>query len=477
MHAGDLLVTKYAYFTSALLLLGLIMLAFIYHVNGPEWDLIAHYLNAKSIANASMLEHAVISTKNLDTIDAAGVYFEDFRAPLSSLVILPFTLFSSEYALLCYVVVVYLLLIWASTYLADALSMNRLITYAAFISPYLLYFGFMINGTEALSAALLLFGLGLIAKKSSYSGILFGMASLAKYPATIFFPLLFLLRKPKKIFYAFLLEAIIVLPWLLFNYVVFGNPLASYINSYKNALVAPFELLQPATLLNVFWYPASLFAAGLLLLYLFKPKRNPKTDNGMFAIKSLDGEIVIGFFVISIIEFMLIGWHYDVFSQSRFGYLSYFGAALLSAYLLSRISKMSGRAYGLGFDAVSLVVAGICLIALVGYFYEFYSSLQYYNYALYNTNGAASVFSEAKNELYALGYGNCSIVTNAWVPMKYVGINAYMPQYYGVNESQYMVVSFQNVYVKPEISGYLNGSKPVFDNKYFEILVPKKLVC
>ncbi|MEM4072196.1 MAG: glycosyltransferase 87 family protein, partial [Candidatus Micrarchaeaceae archaeon] len=287
MHAGDLLVKKYAYFTSALLLLGLIMLAFIYHVNGPEWDLIAHYLNSKSIANAGIYANAALATNNYGTIEAAGIYFEDFRAPLSSLVMLPLTLLNSRYALLGYVMLVYLLLIWASTYLADALGMNRLVTYAAFLSPYLLYFGFIVNGTEALSAALLLFGLGLISKRSSYAGILFGLAALAKYPAMIFFPLLFLLRKPKKIFYAFLLEAIVILPWLLFNYDVFGNPLASYMNAFDIALITPFEPLYLGTILSVFWYPALLCTIAILLFYMLRFRLKPRMREKIFIPKSM----------------------------------------------------------------------------------------------------------------------------------------------------------------------------------------------
>ncbi|MEM0087060.1 MAG: glycosyltransferase family 87 protein [Candidatus Micrarchaeaceae archaeon] len=472
-----MLVTKYAYFTSALLLLGLIMLAFIYHVNGPEWDLIAHYLNSKSIANAGIYANAALATNNYGTIEAAGIYFEDFRAPLSSLVMLPLTLLNSRYALLGYVMLVYLLLIWASTYLADALGMNRLVTYAAFLSPYLLYFGFIVNGTEALSAALLLFGLGLISKRSSYAGILFGLAALAKYPAMIFFPLLFLLRKPKKIFYAFLLEAIVILPWLLFNYDVFGNPLASYMNAFDIALITPFEPLYLGTILSVFWYPALLCTIAILLFYMLRFRLKPRMREKIFIPKSMAGEIVIGFLVISIVEFMLVGWHYDVFSQSRFGYLSYFGVSLAAAYMLSRINKIHRRIYGLNLGNLPFVVAAICFIVLAYYAFAFHSSMAYYNYALYNTNGAASVFSYAKSELYALGYGNCSVISNAWVPMKYVGVNAYMPQYYGIDESQYVVVSFKNVNVKPKISGYINESRPVFESKYFEILVPKNLTC
>ncbi|MEM0124487.1 MAG: glycosyltransferase 87 family protein [Candidatus Micrarchaeaceae archaeon] len=429
------------------------------------------------MTNPGVYGNATLAINNFGTIEAAGLYFEDFRAPLSSVLMLPFTPLSPEYALLCYVVLVYLLLAWASTYLADALGMNRLVTYAAFLSPYLLYFGFIVNGTEALSAAFLLFGLGLISKRSSFSGILFGLAALAKYPTMIFFPLLFLLRKPKKITYAFLLEALVVLPWLLFNYAVFGNPLASYIDAFNVALVTPFEPLYPGTMLSLFWYPALLCTIAILLFYMLRFRLKPRMREKIFIPKSMAGEIVIGFLVISIVEFMLVGWHYDVFSQSRFGYLSYFGVSLAAAYMLSRIGKVHRRVYGLDLGALQFVVAAICLAVLAYYAFAFHSSMKYYNYPLYNPNDAASVLNNAKGELYALGYGNCSIVSNAWVPMKYIGINAYMPQYYGIDESRYIVVSFKNVNVKPKISGYINESRPVFESKYFEILVPENMRC
>ncbi|MEM3237213.1 MAG: glycosyltransferase family 87 protein, partial [Candidatus Micrarchaeaceae archaeon] len=245
------------------------------------------------MTNPGVYGNAALAINNFGTIEAAGLYFEDFRAPLSSVLMLPFTPLSPEYALLCYVVLVYLLLAWASTYLADALGMNRLVTYAAFLSPYLLYFGFIVNGTEALSAAFLLFGLGLISKRSSFSGILFGLAALAKYPTMIFFPLLFLLRKPKKITYAFLLEALVVLPWLLFNYAVFGNPLASYIDAFNVALVTPFEPLYPGTMLSLFWYPALLCTIAILLFYMLRFRLKPRMREKIFIPKSMAGEIVI----------------------------------------------------------------------------------------------------------------------------------------------------------------------------------------
>lgn len=227
---------------------------FLYSITGPSWDLIVHYFNGKSITNPQLYTSKNIILNEV-TVQGKDIYYEAYRAPLSVAIFGLLTSFSVKPLLL------YSLILWAAFLIAvykfrKDVKFDTLITFAVLLSPYIIKITFFLSSEEILSIIFVMLSLGLLIKEEPLAGVTLGIASLAKYPTIILLPTVLLLYKPKKIIRGFLLEFLVIVPWLVFNFVISGNPFTSYIQSYATVLgsALPGPILL-STLNVVFGYP------------------------------------------------------------------------------------------------------------------------------------------------------------------------------------------------------------------------------
>ncbi len=471
-------------FYALFLILPLLTIYFTWMAVGPQWDAIARYLNGRTLLNylgghvSPQLAFAGELSSNL------VYYFEPYREPVSTPIfaflnlffknpILPFMVLS----FIAYFVVVYKL--------GRELKADTLLTLAAFINPYTVYFLFIPNGGEGLAVIFALLGIIYLLRKNQVSGLFFGLAFLSKYPAGVLFPLVLLLGEKKKTAEAIALELLAFVGWGAVDWMLYGTPLSSYFQSLSNAgTLARTYFVSPIAILEVAGYPILLAAAVAVILFLRKKKLNLKID--------YRSKVLIGFSLLSFIGYLIIVPHNGVFTQARYGFL--FSVSLL-LFVLFLLSSLTG---GKDSHKARYFVCVVSVLLLIGELYIAYSVGSATNNRYYNPNNGIGIFSHVEDELQLIGFGNCSVVSNAWIPMIYAGYNSYSPFYVGaptpdVNRSlaeegsnysllvkekeEYPIVVFNIVGINPSLIPNLNGSSIAYSDKNVTIYLPRNVTC
>jgi hypothetical protein len=195
-----------------------------------SWDFSAYVLNAKYLFDE-------------------GYYFELLRAPLAPFLIGMIAFLTGwKVAEYVYILIVSLLFLFSSCKLAESLKFNKFYFYAISLNFFILLHG-LLNGTELLSLSFFqLFLANLIKNKDS--GYWLSFASLTRYSFLAFSPLLIFHKNWKKILFNFLVFLIPWLPWLVFNYLKYGNIFASIADNYALNVMYRREIAQPFNLFH-----------------------------------------------------------------------------------------------------------------------------------------------------------------------------------------------------------------------------------
>ncbi|MGC8669667.1 MAG: hypothetical protein ACP5TL_00755 [Candidatus Micrarchaeia archaeon] len=446
-----------------------VLLILSYGYFGPEWDLMAHYINARSFANPAFYaclfnKGCVLATQN------SAFYFEYFRAPLSSTFLLIFELVANKLAIPLYIGFVFMLFIISVYILAKEMKLDMLISISVFVAPFMILFTLLSNSTEMLSLSFALLGTALLTRKSPWSGLFFGLASLSKYVMLISLPMVLLLYKPKKIAIAIALFILPIIPWLIFNQLVFGNYLFSYLESLH--IVSSSIFTHGINLGSLLFVCANSIIFGTVaIIYILKKRIKISGFSKKFHgyIKDQNAKISVVFLLLSIVSYVFIAYNRDTFTQIRFGYLLHGALALFMVLLLSNISrvkKYTTMPFFIGIASIIIILANIFTIASI---YNYGPSLSIWN----------PVFGNAVKELSILGYGNCNVVSNDWIYLLYLNAHAFSPFYVDKIENEYPIVVFYNstAATSPSSIADLNTSKVIFNNKNFSILLPRNYTC
>jgi hypothetical protein len=469
-----------------LVALPLITIYVIFHFRGPQWDLIAHSLLGRTALNYIALHNVNIHPAFIgEYLNNLVYYNEPYRAPLATPIFATLSVFFSE-TVLPYMVIVYAAAVLALYKTGRALRIDTLILFAAFLNPYALYFFFVPNGMEGLSIIFVLLGITALAKRSSTSGIFFGLASLAKYPAIIFLPLIILLWDRKKITFAATFEFLMLLPWLLFNYIVYGNPIYSYLAAVSNVITSGgYAAVHPLAVLAVVAYPAAFAAAAFVLWHRRHGRLNVRIG--------YRGKVLLAFAALALVGYAFVLPHNDFFTQERFGYLFFTALVLLSVSFLSKETMHKAAAKR---NIAIIAIAILC----VGLAYTYITS----NTAIvkyYNPNNPDNIYQAAYGQLSNLGFENCRFITNAWVPMLYQQMSAYSPfvRYsssvitpivahlsnasgigyanFSNNFAKYPIIVIQNAGVPEQFIIGLKNSTLKYNSGYIQIYLPKNATC
>jgi hypothetical protein len=462
--------------TYILISLSILFLSLIFIRQGPSWDLIAHYFNAKTEINPLFYnKNYSIQRDTNGTVASTNLYFESFRSPFSGFII-SLLLFANSNPLFLYIILLLILLIIAIYIFSKNFKIEYIITYLMVLNPYFLYFSFWFNSTEALSIVFLILAIAFLVKEKEISGLFLGIASISKYPVGIFLPMILLLKKPRKILYAFVLEIIPIGIWMAYNFFMFGNPIFSYLQSFNTALAgAPNVPIYLQSIINILIFPFIYFAITIIIIVSSKFKKHKNINFKEYyafikkILKSKEFQILASFLILAIIEFIFVGRHYDVFVQSRFGYLLDVAFALLLAFFISiTIKKIPNMIILIGIIAILISIYSIYI------YYNYYSGgFSYY----YNVINPENVFISAKIAMINEGYDNCSFISNAWIYMMYVNTKAFEPFYTNNSDIKYPMLIFRNVGVNATYVQGLNKSHIVYNSTDFYISVPSNYVC
>ena len=280
----------------------------MYNIGGANWDFITHWLMAKSLVNNNFYSALLSGYLSNSILYSNTFYFESLRAPLTGIFMVPFSLLGSNIGMPLYFAFILFLLLYSIFKISASIKIDPMLLILIIFTPYISIFLMLLNGTEIVSIALLFIFLSFLFKKSWKSGIILALAGLAKYPNLIFLPLLFLLPKKerKNAFVSFFL---VTIPWLLFNTVVFHNPIFSYVISAgafsgggTNVYFPINIIIQSLLLILPELFPISfIILIALLVLYVKKNKyKIYKIKLKESLINSYKYKIAISFFVLGV---------------------------------------------------------------------------------------------------------------------------------------------------------------------------------
>ena len=222
-------------FITLLILIG--TTSFILSLKLFPWDVLAYILNGKYWIRESY-------------------YFEIYRPPVLPVFFAFLEIFFNNYYI-DYAIFIILssLLFYASlskfirvTCVKCEKEFFYLITAILSLFP-LFYYSFSPTGTEIISLSFALLSIAYLISKNKYAsvgaGLFLSLASLTRYTYVSFIPLLFLLRKPKKIFVSLITFSIPWVIWTTYNKLVWGKFLYSFVNSYFLNIVSRADISQP----------------------------------------------------------------------------------------------------------------------------------------------------------------------------------------------------------------------------------------
>jgi hypothetical protein len=396
---------------AVIVILSVLIIYTVIHLAGPSWDMSVRYLAGRTLLNFLTHKISLRSAFVGEFSNNLLYYFEPYREPLSMPIFAALSIFFQK-PIFSYIVLMFAGYLFALYEFGKEFKIDRLIIFSVFLNSYALYFLFIPNGGEGLSIIFVLAGLVYLLRKKAVSGLFFGIASLAKYPSIILFPLVLLLGDKKKIRQAIALEFLMVLLWGGLDYIAYGVPFYSYFESMTSAgMISGPSAVSLMSLVEVVAYPAVFAAIGVAVLLLKKGRAGFRVD--------CTSKVLIAFIALAGLCYLAILPHNDPTTQARYGYLLATALLASSALVLSRAVKRA--------PPLKYLVALGAIIVLAYALYATYAVNNNPAVAYYNFDNHDGIYAHAGEALGSLNFSGCRFVSNAWVPMVYAGYDAYSP--------------------------------------------------
>jgi uncharacterized membrane protein len=338
-----------------------------------------------------------------------GEYFEWYRAPLISIIIGIPTVFGIPFRAAEYIAILFIstLYLYASIRFSRAARINPSIFYALMLNPFAIMVG-MDVGTEILTLSLLtLFTVEIFSKEkrgAARGGIFYGLSCLSRYTCLPYGIIALLSKDIKKIAVFSFFAALVIFPWLFFNYSQTGHMLTSIADSqalnvkYRGYMVGPFAFSDILAAGNILIIPA--------ILGLRKSKWG-KLDYAMALV-----------FIITIFAYATTPYKTSRYIFNIILPLAYFSAVWL------RESKLISK-----YQCKKIVpAASILLVALTSIY---------------------CIETMPRERNYDLGIDKgCALASNGWVHLNYAGYKSEPPPRIGEFEDYlsegYRIVSFSS---------------------------------
>ncbi len=220
---------------------------------------------------------------NGDYLFGNGEYYEIYRPPcLSFFLFLLKLFFQNKYLILfSFIFMSSIFFIYSIEHILNSLPIkNRdharlLIFFVLGMNPVFIAFSFIPSGTEIISISFAMLGISYLLssngiKDATLSGILLSLSSLTRYNFLILFPILFFHRKLKKIFFAIVSFSMPWLFWLIYNKVMYGKFLYSFIDSYFLNVYYRETISQSPSFNELLFLFVIIITTSLFLIYVLK---------------------------------------------------------------------------------------------------------------------------------------------------------------------------------------------------------------
>jgi len=411
---------------------------FLYqHFEILSWDFSAYVINAKYLFYN-------------------GNYFEVLRPPLVPFLLGIFLIVGNigEYF---YIIFVSLLFLYSSVKLSDHLydkywhrynfkkNEVRFLFFLLSCNPFLIYFG-VLEGSELLALSFLELFL-VFWLKNKFSAYYLGLAVLTRYNYLAFLPLVFINRDYKKVLKNLLLFVVIVSPWLIYNYLSWGNYFTSIVESYNHNILLRENIAWPFSFKDILYATNILIPFALLgLVYSI-----------VNAFKRQEIKYTLIFLAIAI--FTIFDYYNTPFKISRYLFnlslpMAYFSMVFLLNFTKNIISKK--KLFFIIFLFWLLITSFIVI-------WE------------YNNRFSDNMYKEAANVIIDKDLLNCSIRSNHWVPVNYYTSNTYSlwmsPQEAIANNEivlifkDYQNFSLDNTFIIDETNSFILFSRANLTNQ------------
>lgn len=357
LYHNKIILTLFAISTSFLL---------YQHSTGFSWDFSVYVLNAKYIFGESL--YVDMGASILMPIMLS--FFKIFGWP------------ASEYL---YIILVSVLYFFACYKFSEKMKFDKTLFYIIALNPIIILIGLK-NGTELLSISFLMLFLSYYFENNIKSSVSIVLAFITRYMNIIFFPLILLTKDSNTILKRIFYILIFIIPWLLYSYMISGNPLGILLSGTTTISLMK-EYLHDSFRIN----HILLIGNYLLIFSILGIYEKIKTKKFIYRDK-----VFLLFFIISFIFFFnlpLKQFRYLINAIIPLMYFSYF---YLVKYKKNAIKILS----------IINVVLLIILFALAPSF----SGLEYSG----NYKDAAKHILD-RNE-------SCMTSSNLWIAMNYYGV-------------------------------------------------------
>ena len=393
-----------------------------------NWDMIVRILNAKHMFDN-------------------GYYYEPMRAVLESFMIGLFSFISSVYAVYVFIFFVSAVFFVSVWYFSRAFKLDFAFLFMFLLSPFVLFYGIK-NGSDLLVISFLILYIAMIMRdKPVLSGVFLALAFMSKSYALLFSPLLlfFLWGKKKqsilKLFISLAAVIASLIPYFIYNLLEYGNLFYSLGLSYLYLHIFSSYVSLSLSLAHFESIPLEGFAeiifplALLVALYL----RNKKYLLSRIKTYKLEYSMTAAAVFLS---FMV---YFSVSNLMQATGLSIFRFALPMSVFLYIMSFSFLTKKDMKFIYIIFAAS-----LLIGVFILYISSLSAFHISY--AKSAVAVF----NSVYS---GKCTVSSNEWVYLDYLGLDAVPPlssysnysgailNFGGVNTSVPLVKKVGNIYL------------------------------
>ncbi len=350
-------------------LIVLIVFTIYQHSTGLSWDFISYLKNAQYYIGKSK-------------------YYEVYRAPLTSFLLLIFYLICKSWVVSEYIYIIFVdvLFFFSVKHFCKSFKLNFNYFFILMLTPFLINEGVAV-GTELLSLSFLILYLSFLNRTNELSLLFLSLAILTRYTNLSFLVLsiLFLLRKKfLKFLIGLALFILPFIPWFIYNYHLKGSIIASISDSYalnvkyRNYMKVPIKVEH--FLLPLSYYPF------LLIPFLLKYKKIK-----MKKIINIKNLLIASFFILQVISFLRVPW-----KEARY----LFNLVLPSSYVLALVLKKK--------EAITSIFIVNVIIALI-----FFNKLKDKN-----------IYEEIVDKIKEVKKEKCMIYSNAWTYLQYYNLQA-----------------------------------------------------
>jgi len=357
-----------------------------------HWDFASYSLNAKYLFYK-------------------GTYFETLRPPLASILLGLFGIFEplTEYI---YILFVSLLFLISIINLSDTVFYKeffnkkikkenlRFVFYFFSMSYFVLLFGLR-EGTEMLALGFFTLFLSFLIQ-NKISGHFLALAFLSRYSFLVYSPFLLANKNYKKIIKNILLFLIIIFPWLLFNYLKFGNWFTSIIDAYANNILFRQELMLPFNYSHLF-FVIGIFLPFFIIGIFYSIKEIIKSKD------KFSKENIIIYLFLAILIISLKDYAGIPLKQARYLFNLSLPVAFFSTIGLFYLIKNKGI-----LKKINVIILIIFIVTSI------------FSFALIiKISPQDNKFRYVQEDIKSLGLENCEILSPHWVLVTYYTENVY----------------------------------------------------